>query len=187
MQDIKLSMSLDEFNKTYFYKYELINFCKKNHLPYQWVLKFDLEKIIQRFLQGEHIPIEPKIKKENTWVQDILWLESEVTDNYRSNQETRVFFESVIGKKFRFCGALMHYKKLHPQEYVTYQDLVNIRYQEQENKKNGISTTKEYYKANRYNEFVKEFYKDSKNIWKKRSEMIQARQQYKLSGKVNML
>jgi Domain of unknown function (DUF6434) len=125
--------------------------------------------------------------KTKNWVQDKLALDGEVTMNYKSNQETRAFFRSVIGPKFKFCGAMMKYKESNPNKCVTYQDLVDIWYQELENKRQGNSSTKQFYKANRYNSFVKQFYSDPVNQGRKRSQMLLAWEECKKSGRVNEL
>jgi hypothetical protein len=103
------------------------------------------------------------------------------------NEETRAFFQSVIGPKFRFCGAMMKYKENNHNVYITYQDLVDIWYSEQEYKKQGKSSTKEFYKANRYNSFVKLFFENPENKGKGRKEMLIAWEECKKSGKVNEL
>jgi Domain of unknown function (DUF6434) len=138
------------------------------------------------FLSNKKFPCEPKPRIKN-WIQDKLALDAEVTLNYRSNEITRSFFESIIGKKFSFCGAMMNYKKNNPIELVTYQDLVDIWYKEAENKKQGNSSTKQFYKANRYNSFVKKFFSDPTNQGKVREEMLIAWEECKKSGKVNEL
>jgi SAP domain-containing new25/Domain of unknown function (DUF6434) len=175
-----------EFQAVYYYKQDLIKFCKTNKIPYLGLMKQDLEQNIIAFLHGKKPAVAPKPKVKN-WEQDKLALDFEVTLNYKSNETTRAFFESVIGKRFRFCGAMMKYKENNPEKYVTYQDLVDIWYKEQEYKKQGKSSTKQFYKANRYNTFVKKFFEDPKNKGKGRKEMLIAWEQLKKSGRVNEL
>lgn len=152
MSKLFLPISVEDFTKTYYYKYELIDFCHQNKLPYSGQ-KVELEKRIIAFLKGEKIAVEVKSKKTK-WVQDTLGLDCQVTDNYKNNQATRNFFESVIGSSFKFNGAVMNYKRLHPNELVTYQDLVSAYYADKIDQKAGITTSERYYKGNRYNKFV---------------------------------
>jgi hypothetical protein len=184
MIDPKITIS--KFQAIYYYKQELVEFCIENKIPYSGLMKIDLEANIIAFLQGSKPIINPKIKPKN-WTQDKLQLEAEVTLNYRNNPATRAFFESVIGPKFRFCGALMKYKQNNPDDYVTYQKLVDIWYNEQEFKKSGKPSTKNFYKANRYNSFVKQYFSDPINYGKSRKQMLIAWEEYKKSGKVNEL
>jgi hypothetical protein len=65
--------------------------------------------------------------------------------------------------------------------------LVNIWYKENENKKIGKQSTKKFYKANRYNTFVKQFFADQNNKGKTQKQMIEAWDVFKKSGKVNKL
>jgi SAP domain-containing new25/Domain of unknown function (DUF6434) len=178
--------TISQFKATYYYRKELQEFCKANNIPYSGLMKVDLEANIIALLSGQKLEVKPKLKTKN-WVQDKVALDGEVTMNYKSNEETRAFFQSVIGPKFKFCGAMMKYKENNPEKYVTYQDLVFIWYQEQENKRQGNSSTKQFYKANRYNSFVKQFYADPVNQSKKRSQMLLAWEECKKSGRVNEL
>lgn len=81
----------------------------------------------------------------------------------------------------------MKFKENNPNVYVTYQDLVSIWYLEQEYKKQGKSSTKEFYKANRYNSFVKQYFESPINKGNKKSQMLLAWDECKKSGKVNEL
>jgi SAP domain-containing new25/Domain of unknown function (DUF6434) len=177
--------TINEFQTNYYYRKDLMVFCKQNKIPYSGLLKIDLERNITLFLSGNNNFIKSKIKGKK-WIQDKLDLNSEVTINYRSNEETRQFFVSIIGKKFRFCGAIMNYKKNNPDKYVTYQDLVNVWYEEQKNRKLGKSSTEEFYKTSRYNKFIASFYHDPKNKGKTHKQMIEAWQEFKNSGLVNL-
>jgi hypothetical protein len=178
--------TLQEFQATYYYKKDLVHFCIANKIPNSGLMKADLEKNIMAFLQGKTPITQSKVRVKN-WKQDRLALDAEVTLNYKNNPVTRAFFESVIGKKFRFCGAIMKYKENNPHKYVTYKDLVDIWYKEQEYKKQGKPSTEQFYKANRYNKFVKQFFIDSLNQGKSRKEMLIAWEECKKSGKVNEL
>ncbi|MEM1312212.1 MAG: DUF6434 domain-containing protein [Patescibacteria group bacterium] len=178
--------SLGDFKKNYYYRTDLVDFCKSHGLPTN-LMKVELEENIIAFLGKRSLPHIPKQRDNKLWIQDRLALDAEVTDNYRSNQTTRAFFESIIGKKFSFCAAMMNYKKGRPNERVTYKDLVDVWYQEQENRKSGRSTTTKYYKGNRYNKFVKHYYSDPANKGNTRKQMILAWEEFKKSGKVNSL
>ena len=81
----------------------------------------------------------------------------------------------------------MNYKKNHPDEYVTYRDLVNVWYEEERNRKLCKSTTTKYYKGNRYNKFVKQYYSEPANKGNTRKLMISAWEEFKKSGEVNEL
>jgi SAP domain-containing new25/Domain of unknown function (DUF6434) len=115
VSNIKID-SIQKFQATYYYKYELVQFCMANEIPYSGLMKFDLERNIITFLKGEVRFIKPKLRIKN-WVQDKLGLGCEVTTNYKNNSQTRAFFVSVIGSKFRFSGAMMKYKEYNPELY----------------------------------------------------------------------
>jgi hypothetical protein len=185
MSKLELPITPEEFQKTYYYRDDLVQFCKLHKLPYN-LQKVELEKIILAYLTDGKIPTKSPVKKTK-WVQDKLGLDCEVTENYKSNEVTRQFFKSVIGDSFKFNGAVMNYKKFHPNEKVIYQDLVNAYYADKSDHKEGIMTSERYYKGNRYNKFVREFYLNPENKTKTREEMIQAWNILKLSGNVNKL
>lgn len=83
--------TISQFKATYYYREELIEFCKTNNIPYSGLMKIDLEANIIAFLGGQKPIVKPKTNIKN-WVQDKLALDAEVTLNYKSNEETRVFF-----------------------------------------------------------------------------------------------
>jgi hypothetical protein len=178
--------SVQQFQSTYYYKEDLVSFCQDNKIPYLGLMKTQLEENIVAFLDNKKLPFQPK-KQTVKWTQDKLGLQEEVTDNFKCNPATRKFFESIIGPKFHFCLALIHYKKSHPNQKVIYQDLVNCWYEEQENRKQGKSSTEKYTKGNRYNKFMQQFYADTKNKGKTHKEMIAEWEILKKSGKVNQL
>jgi hypothetical protein len=175
-----------DFKKIYYYKQDLVQFCQVNKIPYSGLMKHDLEQNILAFLKGEKPAVKPK-KKKSTWVQDKLGLDCEITENFKCNPETRRFFQSIIGPKFHFFLGLIHYKEEHPNQRVTYQDLVNCWYTEQENRKKGIYSTEKYAVSNRYNKFMRMFYADPNNKGKTHKHMIAAWEELKKSGRVNEL
>lgn len=182
MEQVPLDINLETFMRTYFYRQDLHDYCKSKKLPCN-LTKAELEKVIVAYLSGSVYDVQKT--KSNSWTQDVLALNAEVTTNYRSNQVTRDFFVSIIGPKFRFCGAMMKYKLQHPDQKVIYQELVDIWYREQENKKAGNPTGHLYFTANRYNKFVQDFYRRPDNKGKPRNQMITAWKEYKNSGRVN--
>lgn len=185
MSKLALPISSEEFIRTYYYRNELAGFCRQNKLDSNGQ-KVKLEKRILSFLKGEKIIVKIKLPKTK-WLQDKLGLDSEVTSNYKNNKVTRDFFESVIGASFKFNGAMMNYKKLYPNFFVTYQDLVDAYYADKIDQKVGIMTSQRYYKGNRYNKFVREYFAKNENIGKTRNNMIVAWNELKQSGKVNKL
>jgi hypothetical protein len=175
-----------EFQATYHYKSELVKFCRDNKIPYSGLMKHGLELNISAFLKGEKLVVKPK-KKQIAWVQDKLGLDCKVTENFKCNPETRRFFVSQIGPKFHFFLGLIHYKSDRPNQRVTYQDLVDYWYTEQENRKKGIYSTEKYAVSNRYNKFMQGFYADPQNKGKTHKQMIAAWEVIKKSGRVNEL
>jgi SAP domain-containing new25/Domain of unknown function (DUF6434) len=172
-------LNIEEFKSKYYYKQDLIKICQEYQIPYSGLMKYDLERNIIAYLEGKN-PVVKSKKKTQNWTQDKLGLQEVVTDNFRCNPLTRKFFESIIGPKFTFFGALINHKKNNPDKVIYYQDLVDLWYQELINRKNGKSSTAKFYKANRYNKFMKQYYAQNKG--KTHTDMIKAWENFKKSG-----
>ena len=136
------------FEKNYYLKEELVNFCRKNDLQTTGA-KAELNARIIRFLEnGEkekttiHAkkPIIPKIITSSTIIEK----------NFICSEKHRAFFESQIGKSFTFNVAFQKWLKENPGK--TYQDSIDAYYQIKKNPKTVLS------KQFEYNIYIRDFF-----------------------------
>lgn len=110
------SISVKDFKEFYWLKKELTAFCKKEHLN-QAGGKIDIALRIVHFLEtGERKQKAKKSKPRSTfdWNTGKLELNTPITDNYKSSENVRAFFETNIGSHFKFNVVFMNWIKANP-------------------------------------------------------------------------
>lgn len=112
--DLNKAISVKDFNDFYWYKEELLQFCRKYGLP-QHGGKIELAKQIERFLQTGEFQAPAlrcnKPKSKFDWNNELLSLETVITDNYKNTEQVRAFFIEQLGEKFRFNVQFMNWLK----------------------------------------------------------------------------
>ena len=111
--ELNAKISIQDFKDFYWYKEELIDFCRSENLD-KTGGKIELAKRIEKFLQtGERVPNQEKGSKTSRfdWNTAKLTIETEITDNYRNTENVRAFFKSQIGDKFKFNVKFMNWMK----------------------------------------------------------------------------
>lgn len=111
--ELNTEISIEDFKDFYWYKEELIDFCRSENLDKRGG-KVELAKRIEKFLQtGERLPYQEKKLKTSRfdWNTEKLTIETEITDNYKNTENVREFFKNQIGDKFKFNVKFMNWMK----------------------------------------------------------------------------
>lgn len=111
--ELNTKISLQDFRDFYWYKEELIDFCRSENLDKRGG-KIGIANRIEKFLEtGEREPYQKKILKTSRfdWNTEKLTAETKITDNYKNTENVREFFKSQIGDKFRFNVKFMNCMK----------------------------------------------------------------------------
>ena len=110
---LNTKISIQDFKDFYWYKEELLDFCRSENLDKRGG-KIELAKRIDKFLQtGERVTYQKKSTKVSRfdWNSAKLTIETEITDNYKNTENVRAFFKSQIGDKFKFNVKFMNWMK----------------------------------------------------------------------------
>jgi hypothetical protein len=156
------TISLTEFIDFYWLKSELQTFCRDNSLSTVGS-KIDLTRRIEEFLKTGvvkemHVPTSKVPRSEQS--------KAPITNNtvigteYRSYQEKKLFFQSVVGKKFHFTTHLLNYLRENAGK-KTYKDAVDEWSKGQDLKKNPNhkSVVAPQFE---YNQYIRDFMNDNK-------------------------
>lgn len=164
-------ITLESFKDFYWLKEEMQSFCRENGLSASGS-KLEISDWIEYFLQSGMIKKPTRKAKVNKMKEQPvdLSLETVITENHRCSQNVRVFFKTVI-PKFHFSTFIQNYFRDNIGK--TYRDVVDAWYEEIERKKDPT------YKKNigpqfEYNQFIRDFFADTKNQGKSREEAINA-------------
>jgi hypothetical protein len=106
-------ISIQDFKDFYWYKEELVDFCRSEKLDKRGG-KIELANRIEKFLKtGEREPYKAKVSKTSRfdWNTEKLTIETEITDNYQNTENVRGFFKNQIGDKFKFNVKFMNWMK----------------------------------------------------------------------------
>jgi hypothetical protein len=110
---LNTQISIQDFRDFYWYKEELVDFCRSENLDKRGG-KIELENRIEKFLKtGEREPYQTKVSKISRfdWNTEKLTTETEITDNYQNTENVREFFNNHIGDKFKFNVKFMNWMK----------------------------------------------------------------------------
>ncbi len=108
-------ISIEDFKDFYWYKEELIEFCRDKGLKTSGG-KIEISQRIENYLKtGQKTSKSEKVKTKAQsnfdWQNEKLSLKTIITDNYKNTKNVRLFFENQIGKKFKFNVEFMHWMK----------------------------------------------------------------------------
>lgn len=166
---LKKGISLKDFKNYYWLKSELQIFCKENGLS-QSGSKLEIANRIEYFIStGE---IKSPIKKVNKKIKknELLSLDTIISENHRCSQNVRYFFKSII-PNFHFSTYIQDYFRNNVGN--TYQDVLNA-WNEEELRKKEKSYKKEIGVQFEYNQFIRDYFADEKNKNKTRKDAINA-------------
>lgn len=148
-----LDKNLDSktFRDYYYLKQELIDFCRKNDLPFSGG-KIEITERIAHFLDtGEILPISRK-KKRATPLFDID-KNTKIESHFVCSQRHRVFFRESIGSSFSFNVAFQKWLKHNAGK--TYQEAIVAYHRILKQKKQKIG------KQFEYNIYIRDFFADN--------------------------
>jgi len=107
-------ISLADFNDFYWLKEELVDFCRQVDISTSGGKIEISDRIRHYILTGKTDRIEAaksKGKSKFDWSKEKLTLRTEITDNYKSGENSRNFFVQEIGPHFAFNVIFMKWMK----------------------------------------------------------------------------
>ena len=145
-------ISLDDFEQFYWLKEELQLFCKRNGI-HAYGPKIDIAKRIENFLKtGRKVKMSDK--KSSNSISDKrdysnITINTKIGENYKSSEPLRDYFESIIGKQFKFTVVFQQFCKNNPDK--TYKDAIDFWYKNKDFKTTKIAPQFEY------NTYIRDF------------------------------
>lgn len=155
--------SLRAFRDHYWYLSDLAAFCRRYGLPASGQ-KHQLVARIEAFLRDgscEPLAATRARRKKAPSRTGPITLKTRVTDDFKSDDETRNFFKSVIGEHFHFTAHLQKYRRdrMSRGRPPTYGDLVREWLAEEKRRKDP-NYKSEIAGSWQYNQFVRDFLAD---------------------------
>lgn len=166
------NISVRDFKAFYWLKKELQAFCKQEDLQ-RTGSKLELTERICSYLEtGQKPPKVSKVQKEKrstfNWNTEKLSSNTVITNNYKNTEQVRQFFETKIGKRFKFNVVFMRWMKTNVGK--TLADAMAAWEQMEQAKKNRTAP-KDIAPQFEYNRYLRDFLADNPN--KNRSMGIQ--------------
>ena len=156
--ELNKNISDTEFKNWYWYKDELVDFCRLHKLLTTG-RKHDLAKRITYFLKTGKPHKETKTKKINS--KQIL--PSSVSDpipgNYTSSELYRKYFKSKIGNHFHFTAYMMKYIKSNPD--ITFHEYIE-EWKKEHKRKKDKNYKPSIMKSCEYNQYIRDFFSNNK-------------------------
>ena len=163
-------ITVTDFKEFYWLKEELINFCRTENIDRKGG-KIELSLRIEEYLKtGKKIKSDKNKKPTSKfdWNNEILNLNTIITDNYKNTENVRLFFSKHIGNHFKFNVKFMNWMKqnigLNLEDAVI--EWNKIRTDSKENK-----SPKSIAPQFEYNKYIRDFLKDNSN--KTKAEAIE--------------
>lgn len=162
--EFNTEMTIEEFDSYYWYKEELIQICRKCHLP-TYGTKSELQEYIHQFLVGispkDIQPRRIRLSSNNQLkAADMSPKTPLLESGFSLNNEARKFFASYFGvKKFSFTKAMgIKWRTIQEEQNfsATIQDLIDCYGKKIESKEE---------QTYEWNHFVKDFFED--DLYKK--------------------
>lgn len=107
------NISIQDLKDFYWYKEELIDFCRLEKLDKRGG-KIELANRIEKYLKtGEREKYQNDAPKTSRfdWNIENLTDETIISDNYKNTENVRAFFKQKIGDKFKFNVKFMNWMK----------------------------------------------------------------------------
>lgn len=151
-----------ELRKWYWLKQELVDYCKAVKISYIGNKAAITDRIAQ-VLEAGTIEVAEPIKKAKVtstfnWAKEELTLETVITDSYRNGPNVRRFFQSQLGKKFKFNIPFMDWMKTNYGK--TLKDAVE-KWKEFELLKKDKNFKSTIPSSNQYNQYMRDFFADN--------------------------
>lgn len=157
------NLKASEFKEYYFLKEELKEFCKKEGLKVSGSKNQLEERIIYYLDTGKSLDNSRSIENKTNYSKsnskkatdsEEITLDSILGENFKCSEDKREFFESKIGKGFKFKVKFQKWLKANPDK--TYQDAIDAYYELQNsNEKTKID------KQFQYNQYIRDFFDDN--------------------------
>lgn len=153
----------EDFKEYYFLKEELKDFCKKEGLKVSGSKNQLEERIIYYLDTGKSLDNSRSIKNKNNYsksnsnkatTSEEITLDSILGENFKCSEDKREFFESKIGKGFKFKVKFQKWLKVNPDK--TYQDAIDA-YHELQNSNEKTKIDKQF----QYNQYIRDFFDDN--------------------------
>ena len=157
------NLKASEFKEYYFLKEELKEFCKKEGLKVSGSKNQLEERIIYYLDTGKSLDNSRPIKNKNNYSKsnskkatdsEEITLDSILGENFKCSEDKREFFESKIGKGFKFKVKFQKWLKVNPDK--TYQDAIDA-YHELQNSNEKTKIDKQF----QYNQYIRDFFDDN--------------------------
>ncbi|MEW9108469.1 MAG: DUF6434 domain-containing protein [Cytobacillus gottheilii] len=168
---LRKDIKIDTFKEYYWLKAELQTFCRENGISASGS-KMEIAERIEIYLQTGEIrkPVRNSNIRKNVEAKGDLSLDTVITENHRCSQDVRAFFKSVIAN-FHFSTYIQNYFKSNIGK--TYRDAL-AAWHEEEKRKKDPSYKKAIAPQFEYNQFIQDYFSDSRNKGRSRNEAIEA-------------
>mgnify|MGYP002522486234 FL=1 len=153
---LKNDLDAGTFKEYYYLKSELVKFCKENNLQ-TCGNKNELTDRVFKFLKMGEKSTSPACRKQSKQIEQIT-LESIIEENFVCSEKHRAFYESQIGKNFKFCVPFQKWLKTNAGK--TYKDSIDEYHKITKNKS---KQPKNIDKQFEYNTYIRDFFKDNKD------------------------
>ncbi|UZO79948.1 SAP domain-containing protein [Aquimarina sp. ERC-38] len=153
-------ISIKDFKDYYWYKEELVAFCRSENLDKKGG-KIELTQRIVKFLQtGERTSTKRRNSRTSRfdWNTERLTNETKITDNYKNTENVRIFFKNQIGNHFKFNVPFMNWMKT--SQGRTLGDAI-LQWQLIMEEKRTNKTEKQIAPQFEYNTYIRDFLKDN--------------------------
>lgn len=156
-------ISVKDFMEFYWLKNELVEFCRKEGLKASGSKLEITEQIKYYITTGSKNLTKPILKSKSKfdWKNTQLSIKTEITDNYTNTENVRLFFESQIGKQFKFNVKFMNWMKLN---YGKKLGEAIEEWKSIEAEKKTRTQPKEIAPQFEYNKFMRDFLADNPNL-----------------------
>ena len=139
------------FRSYYYLKEELVDFCRKHHLPVSGG-KIELTDRIAHFLDTGKV-LKKSSERKPTISVGLITEGSIIETNMVCSEKHRAFFIEKIGKSFSF--NVLFQKWLKSNAGKTYGEAIDAYYQILEEKKKGKTTIDKQFE---YNSYIRDFF-----------------------------
>ena len=146
------------FQKFYYTKKELLDFCRENHISTSGG-KLELAERIISFLDTGYVLklASTANRKTHNSQPQVITTSTLIEDKFVCSQKHRAFFEEHIGKQFSFFVSFQKWLKSNAGK--TYKDAIDAYYAILEEKKNGKTKIDKQFE---YNTYIRDFFEDNK-------------------------
>ncbi len=172
------NISIQDFKDFYWYREELVNFCRVEGLA-KVGSKLELAERIIQYLKTGKKTVKSKGNRPSSrfdWGNEKLSRDTIITDNYKNTENVRSFMVKEIGTQFRFNVKFMNWMKTAQDK--TLGDAI-CRWQELNNEAKSNKSKKDIAPQFEYNTYIRDFMEDNPTIgrevaiacWKMRKAM----------------